>query len=106
MDEGAEVGHDGWSQRMLYIILWSVLFFGASTVMSGVMRSSGSVLAPTLLSISAIVLIEVPVAWFASRRIGVDGVWWAYPCTFAAMAFLQATYYRLVWRRRKIERLI
>ena len=91
---------------MLHIILWSTLLFGASTVISGVMRSSGTVLPPTLLSVSAIVLVEVPVAWFLSRRIGIDGVWWAYPLTFATMLILQSTYYRLVWRRRKIERLI
>jgi Na+-driven multidrug efflux pump len=91
---------------MLHIVLWSTLLFGASAVISGVMRASGTVLAPTLLSIAAIVLVEVPVAWFLSRRIGLDGVWWAYPLTFAAMLVFQSTYYRLVWRRRKIERLI
>jgi MATE family, multidrug efflux pump len=94
------------AQRMLHIILWSALLFGASAVVSGVMRSSGTVLAPTLLSISAIALVEVPVAWFLSRRIGIDGIWWAYPATFGTMLVLQSTYYRLVWRRRRIERLI
>jgi putative MATE family efflux protein len=94
------------AQRLLHIVLWSTLLFGASAVISGVMRASGTVMAPTLLSIAAIVLVEVPVAWFLSRRIGIDGVWWAYPCTFAAMLLFQSTYYRLVWRKRKIERLI
>jgi putative MATE family efflux protein len=94
------------SQRMLYIILWSTLLFGASAVFSGVMRASGTVLPPVLLSISAIVLVEVPVAFFLSGRIGIEGVWWAYPFTFATMLVFQATYYRLVWRRRKITRLI
>jgi putative MATE family efflux protein len=94
------------SQRMLYIILWSTLLFGASTVFSGVMRASGTVLPPTILSISAILLVEIPVAFTLSGRIGIDGVWWAYPATFATMLILQGTYYRLVWRRRKISRLI
>ena len=94
------------SQRMLYIILWSTLLFGASTVISGVMRSSGTVLPPMLLTMSAIVLVEVPSAFFLSGRIGIEGVWWAYPLTFGTMLTLQATYYRLVWRRRKITRLI
>jgi putative MATE family efflux protein len=94
------------SQRMLYIILWSTLLFGASAVVSGVMRASGTVLPPVLLSISAIVLVEVPVAFYLSGRIGIEGVWWAYPLTFATMLVFQSTYYRLVWRRRKITRLI
>jgi putative MATE family efflux protein len=94
------------AQRMLYIVLWSCLLFGASAVVSGVMRASGTVLAPTALSISAIVLVEVPVAWYLSQRIGLDGVWAAYPFTFATMLVLQSLWYRLVWRKRRIERLI
>lgn len=94
------------AERMLYIILWSTLLFGASTVVSGVMRSSGTVLPPMIMSISAILLVEIPVAFLLSARIGIDGVWWAYPCTFATMLILQSAYYRLVWRRRKITRLI
>ena len=94
------------SQRMLYIILWSTLLFGASAVFSGVMRASGTVLPPVLLSMAAIVLVEVPVAFFLSGRIGIEGVWWAYPATFATMLVFQSAYYRLVWRRRKITRLI
>jgi putative MATE family efflux protein len=94
------------AQRMLHIVLWSTIIFGCSAVVSGVMRSSGTVLIPTLLSISAIVVVEVPVAWFLSHRIGVDGVWIAYPATFMAMLIFQSTYYRLVWRKQKIKRLI
>jgi putative MATE family efflux protein len=94
------------SERMLYIILWSTLLFGASTVVSGVMRSSGTVLPPTIMAISAILFVEIPVAFVLSARIGIDGVWWAYPCTFATMLILQSTFYRLVWMRRKITRLI
>ncbi len=92
--------------RMLYIVLWSMLLFGAAVVISGVMRASGTVMVPVLLSISAILLVEIPVAWYLSRTIGLDGVWIAYPVTFAAMLLFQALYYRLVWRRKKIERLI
>ncbi|RYG87184.1 MATE family efflux transporter, partial [bacterium] len=94
------------AQRLLHIVLWSTLLFGASAVVSGVMRASGTVMIPTLLSISAIVLVEVPVAYYLSRRIGLDGVWWAYPCTFATMLVLQSTYYRFFWRRQQIQRLI
>jgi Na+-driven multidrug efflux pump len=96
----------GIAVRMLYIVLWSTLLFGCAAVVSGVMRSSGTVMIPTLLSISAILLVEVPVAWVMSQRIGIDGVWMAYPAAFLAMLLLQITYYRLVWRKRRIKRLI
>jgi Na+-driven multidrug efflux pump len=92
--------------RMLHIVLWSTLLFGCSAVVSGVMRSSGTVIIPTLLSISAIVLVEVPVGWFMSSRIGIDGVWMAYPAAFMTMLLLQVGFYRLVWRKRRIRKLI
>lgn len=92
--------------RLLHIVLWSTLLFGASAVVSGVMRSSGAVLVPTVLSISAILLVEVPVAWILSARIGIDGVWMAWPVTFLAMLLLQSTYYRLFWRKKSIQRLV
>jgi putative MATE family efflux protein len=90
---------------LLYIVLWSTLLFGAAAVTSGVMRSSGTVMMPTLLSISAILLVEIPVAWFLSDRIGINGVWWAYPVTFLTMLILQVAFYRLYWRKQKIQKL-
>jgi putative MATE family efflux protein len=92
--------------QMLYIMLWSALIFGAAAVTGGIMRASGTVIVPTLLSITAIVLVEVPVAWVLSRRIGINGVWFGYPVCFVVMLILQASYYRLVWRKRKIQKLV
>ena len=60
----------------------------------------------TLLSISAIVLVEVPSAYILSRHYGTNGVWMAYPITFLAMLLFQATFYRLYWRKQKIKKLV
>ena len=94
--------------NLLHIVLWSTLIFGASAVTSGVMRSSGTVIVPMLLSISAIVLVEVPVAWLLSQKFGfgVSGVWMAYPVTFITMLVLQASFYRLYWRKQSITKLV
>ncbi|MGI4777291.1 MAG: MATE family efflux transporter [Janthinobacterium lividum] len=94
------------AQKLLHIMLWSTVVFGMASVLSGIMRASGSVLVPTAISIACIVLIEVPVAWIMSRRIGIDGIWIAYPVTFVAMLALQTAYYRLVWRTKPITRLV
>jgi putative MATE family efflux protein len=94
------------AQTLLHIMLWSSLVFGFQSLLSGVMRSSGAVLVPTGISIFCIAAIEVPSAWLLSHRFGINGVWMAYPITFVAMLVLQASYYRLVWRKRKIERLV
>ena len=94
------------AQTLLHIMLWSCVLFGMAAALSGIMRASGSVLVPTAISIFCILLIELPTAWLMSRQIGLNGVWISYPVAFAAMLTLQAAYYRLVWRKKAIQRLI
>lgn len=94
------------TQHLLHIVLWSTLAFGCAVVFSGVMRSSGAVLAPMALAILAIVAVEVPVAVIASRQIGMEGIWWGYPACFVAMMIFQGAWYTFVWRRRSIKALV
>ena len=94
------------TNHLLQIVLWSSVVFGFAVVFSGMMRSSGTVLAPTAIGIFAIIAVEVPVAWFLSHAIGIDGVWIGYPAAFTAMFVMQGAYYGLVWRRRSIRALV
>jgi hypothetical protein len=41
-----------------------------------------------------------------SHHIGIDGVWISFPVAFSTMLALQAAYYRWVWRKKTIKRLI
>ena len=94
------------TRHLLHIVLWSMVLFGFAVVFSNMMRSSGTVLAPTAIGILAILAVEVPVAWFLSREIGIDGVWWAYPAAFAAMFLMQGGYYTFIWRHKTIRALV
>ncbi|RTE92957.1 MATE family efflux transporter [Bradyrhizobium sp. LVM 105] len=94
------------AKGLLDIALWSSVPFGLATVFSGAMRAAGVALTPMLLSIFAIVAIELPAAVILSRTIGLEGVWAAYPIVFCAMFVLQMGYYLAVWRKRAIQRLI
>jgi Na+-driven multidrug efflux pump len=94
------------AQELLHIMLWSSLVFGSASVLSGVMRASGAVLVPTAISIFCIIAIEVPSAYALSHARGLEGVWMAYPITFTAMLALQTLYYKLVWKKRKIVRMV
>ncbi|MHB0770687.1 MATE family efflux transporter [Bradyrhizobium sp. 5.13L] len=94
------------AKRLLYIALWSSVPFGLATVFSGAMRAAGVAFTPMLLSIFAIVAIELPAAVILSRKIGLEGVWAAYPIVFCAMFVLQMGYYLLVWRKQAMRRLI
>ncbi|WP_440636240.1 MATE family efflux transporter [Bradyrhizobium sp. PUT101] len=94
------------AKGLLYIALWSSVPFGLATVFSGAMRAAGVAFTPMLLSIFAIVAIELPAAVILSRTVGLAGVWAAYPIVFCAMFVLQMGYYVLVWRKQAIKRLI
>ncbi|HUR88297.1 MAG TPA: MATE family efflux transporter [Ramlibacter sp.] len=94
------------AQTLLHIMLWSIVMFGFAGVLGGIMRASGTVLVPTAISIFCIAVIELPAAYLLSSSFGLNGVWMAYPVTFGSMLVLQAAYYRLVWRKKKIERMI
>jgi len=91
---------------LLAITLWSYLLFGTSAVLSGLMRSSGTVLWPTLLSIVSIWAVEVPVAYALAPRLGLRGVWIAYPVAFACGMTFQLVYYFGFWRRKKLTTLL
>ncbi|QDF41147.1 MATE family efflux transporter [Bradyrhizobium symbiodeficiens] len=88
------------AKELLFIALWSSVPFGLATVFSGAMRAAGVALTPMLLSIFAILAIELPAAVILSRTIGLAGIWAAYPIVFCAMFVLQMGYYFLVWRKR------
>ncbi|TAK98028.1 MAG: MATE family efflux transporter [Rhodospirillaceae bacterium] len=94
------------AQRLLHITLWSYLVFGCSALVAGVMRASGTVLVPSAISIFSILGIEVPVAYLLSGKIGIEGIWIAYPVAFVAMLAMQTTYYKLVWKKKTIQRLV
>ncbi len=96
------------AQTLLHIMLWSLIVFGMSMVLSGLMRASGSVLVPTLITMGCIGGVQIPVAWFLSSPLALDsinGVWAAYPVAFLVMLALQTTYYRLVWKKKPIQRM-
>ncbi|MHC4050937.1 MATE family efflux transporter [Bradyrhizobium sp. 25ACV] len=94
------------AKGLLNIALWSSVPFGLATVFSGAMRAAGVALMPMLLSIFAILAIELPAAVILSHTIGLAGVWAAYPIVFCAMFALQMGYYLMVWRKRAIRRLV
>lgn len=93
-------------QQLLFIVLWSILFFGASAIFASIMRSSGAVTAPMLINIFAILCIEVPAAYLFSRWWGLEGIWYAYALAFVSMCILQGLYYQLVWKKKTIKILV
>lgn len=94
------------AQTLLYVMLWASVVFGMQAVVAGVMRASGTVWVPTGISVACILLVQLPAAHWLSARYGLQGVWMSYPVVFSAMLALQGGFYLLVWRYRRIERLV
>ena len=92
---------------LLHIVLWATVLFGFASVFSGMMRASGDVFIPMLLSLGTILVVETPLALYLSTTsLGLSGIWWAYAASFTTMLFLQAGYYWFFWRNKPIKRLI
>lgn len=94
------------AHTLLMITLWSYLLFGNGAVLSGVMRSSGTVLWPTLINIFGIWAIEVPAAFLLMHRFGLDGVWMGYPIAYAVTVTLMFAYYERFWKGKTHQRLV
>ena len=93
-------------QQLLFIVLWSILFFGARSIFASIMRASGTVTVPMIINIFAIIAIEVPCAYLFSQWWGLQGIWYAYALAFVCLCILQGLYYQLVWKRKTIQPLI
>ena len=94
------------AEQLLHIMQWSILVFGFQAVVGGLMRASGVVLVPMAISVFCILAIQLPAAYVLDAQMGLPGVWVAFPVAYVAMLVMQTAYYRLVWRHRKIERLV
>jgi putative MATE family efflux protein len=95
------------TETLLHIVLWSTVLFGFGGVLSGMMRASGDVFIPMLLSLGTILFVEVPLAlYLSSTSLGLSGIWWAYSASFSTMLLVQASYYWFFWRHKPIKKLI
>jgi putative MATE family efflux protein len=91
------------ARSLLKITLWSYVIYGNMAVLSGVMRASGAVVWPTLISVFMVWAVEVPTAYVLTHRIGLNGVWIGYPVAYCVGLALQASYYFFVWKRRGLR---
>lgn len=93
---------------LLMITLWGYLILGHSFILTSTMRSSGTVLWPTLISIFVIWCIEVPVAYLLSNytSLGMKGIWVGYPTAFIVGLGLNYLYYKLFWKKKRLARLV
>ncbi|MBA3595698.1 MAG: MATE family efflux transporter [Polaromonas sp.] len=91
---------------LLHITVWASLIFGLASVFTAVMRASGTVLVPTLISLGCLGLLLFPLGWAFSAAFGLPGIWASYPATYAVALLLQAAYFYGVWKKKPIRKLV
>jgi len=91
------------AEHILFLVLWSYMLFGNSMVLSGIMRSSGTVFWPTVIGIASVWGVQVPMAYLlsATANLGLIGIWLAYPLSFSFSLVAQYLYYRFRWKTKQ-----
>jgi len=91
---------------VLRIAVWGNIIFGMASVFSGVMRATGTVRVPTLMSLGCLIFLLYPLGRVFDSILGLPFIWLTYPVTFAIALLLQVAYFYGVWKRRPVHRLI
>ncbi len=81
------------------LVSWSFIVFGASFVLSGVVRSTGAVIAPLLILFVSVWVARLPFANWLLPTLGADAIWWSFPVGSVLSGVLTSLYYRFgAWR--------
>jgi putative MATE family efflux protein len=81
-----------------FYILFTLMF-----IYNGIMRGAGDTLIPMFFSLISLWLIRIPLAWFLSRRLGAEGIWWAIPAGWFIGLSLSFGYYKTGrWKKKSV----
>ena len=87
-------------------VLWSLVLFSITFALSGIVRSTGAVIAPLVILIVSMWLIRIPFAMALIPRWGADAIWWSFPLGTIVSSAMTALYYRFGgWRKLRMIKL-
>lgn len=96
---GSNLEAIGIAQHIHLVVSWSLILFGASIVLSGVVRATGAVVPPLLILFFALWVVRIPLAYGLAPRWGMEALWWSFPIASIVSLILTAAYYRFGrWR--------
>jgi putative MATE family efflux protein len=85
------------------IVAFTFVFFGISTVLFGVVRATGAVVAPLVLLTLTLLVLRFSLAYAFVDRWHIDAVWWSFPLSGAALATCALAYYKFGgWRTARM----
>ncbi|MDR3125491.1 MAG: MATE family efflux transporter, partial [Candidatus Nomurabacteria bacterium] len=68
-------------------------FGGLQMALLGVLRAAGKMMVVMLISIISQFVVQIPLAWQLSARIGIDGIWWSFVASFVVSLILTWGFY-------------
>ena len=63
-------------------------------ITNGVMRGAGATLIPMFITLFALWIIRIPIAIFLSKKMGINGIWWAIPIAWSIGLICSYAYYK------------
>ena len=86
--------------RFLRIMAPAWGLIGVQVVIGGGFSGAGRTYVSMLISIASLWVIRFPLAWFLSSRgdLGTDGIWWAFPISYAGGALVAVVWFLQVLR--------
>jgi putative MATE family efflux protein len=85
------------------LTLWSFILFGIFNVVAGVVRASGSVVVPLVITFIALLLVRNPLAYYFGSQYGFGNIWWSFPIGFLVAVTLNVLYYKFGnWKKARM----
>jgi len=81
-------------KQYIYIVSGFYLVFSTMFVLNGVLRGAGDTFYPMIITILSLWVIRIPLSYFLSLKIGVEGIWWGIPIAWAFGVTANYIYYK------------
>ena len=112
VDLGAVVAGDGTFQEVvavgttyIRIIVFSYVFVAIALVLAQALNGAGSTRTPMFIDAVGLLLIQLPLAFYLSRRpgLGLTGVWYAIVASNAFMAIIYLVWFKIGrWKKKEL----
>lgn len=90
-------------QDYLVIVSSFYLLLAVMFTFTGFLRGAGATFIPMLTTLTALYVFRIPMAYFLSDHIGVNGIWWAEPTGwFAGTVILVIYYFTGKWKGKEV----
>jgi Na+-driven multidrug efflux pump len=94
-------------KEYLYIVGGFYLIYTSMFVVNGVMRGAGDTLIPMFITLIALWIVRIPMAWFLSSHYSYQGIWWSVPLAWAVAMILSWSYYKTGrWKKKAVTKSI